>query len=193
MSGANDGGSSTAILLEFANHLRGKQARRLPACWLVWTDERRGQSSNGRKPTVFTWHPSSGREVAERRHSEKSKALFVMDMIGDADLNIDRESNSTPWMLSDIVQQAAARTGYQSHFFARTASHRRRSSSVCKTQSAQSPTSLISTTDMRNVFHHTPQDTIDKLSPKSLEIRREHNPGNASARRSTITLLAYRV
>jgi len=41
-----------------------------------------------------------------------------MDMIGDADLNIDRDTNSTPWLL-DLVYQAAERSGVQSHFYAR--------------------------------------------------------------------------
>src|SRR6201984_3136564 len=35
--GANDGGSSTAILLEFANQLRGKK-REGYSVWLLWTD-----------------------------------------------------------------------------------------------------------------------------------------------------------
>ncbi len=40
-------------------------------------------------------------------------------MIGDADLDIDRDTNSTPWVES-VVYEAATRLGYQSHFFART-------------------------------------------------------------------------
>ena len=42
---------------------------------------------------------------------------MVMDMIGDADLNIQRDTNSTPWLL-DLIYAAAERLGYQSHFYA---------------------------------------------------------------------------
>ena len=89
-------------------------------------------------------------------------------MIGDADLNIDRESNSTPWLL-DLVQQAAARTGYQSHFFARTIAIEDDHLPFAK---LGVPSADLIDLDYGygNVFHHTPQDTIDKLSPKSIEI-----------------------
>ena len=49
---------------------------------------------------------------------KKIKAFLLADMIGDADLDIDRDPNSTPW-LEDVVGEAAKRLGYQSHFFAR--------------------------------------------------------------------------
>ena len=39
-----------------------------------------------------------------------------------------------------------------------------------KTRCAVAPTSSISLYGYNNVFWHTPQDTVDKLSPKSLEI-----------------------
>ena len=48
---------------------------------------------------------------------KKVKAFLLADMIGDADLNIDRDRNSTPW-LENVVEEAAKRLGYQSHFFA---------------------------------------------------------------------------
>lgn len=164
--GANDGGSSTAILLEFANHLRGKK-REGYSVWLVWTDGEEAIKQWAETDSVY-----GTRHLAEKWQKDgtlkKIKALFVMDMIGDADLNIDRESNSTPWLL-DLVQQAAARTGYQSHFFARTAAIEDDHLPFAK---LGVPVADIIDLDYGygNVFHHTPQDTLDKLSPKSLEI-----------------------
>jgi glutaminyl-peptide cyclotransferase len=164
--GANDGGSSTAILLEFANHLRGKK-RDGYSVWLVWTDGEEAMKQWSETDSLY-----GTRHLAEKWQKDgtlkKIKALFVMDMIGDADLNIDRESNSTPWLL-DLVQQAATRTGYQSHFFARTAAIEDDHLPFAK---LGVPVADIIDLDYGygNVFHHTPQDTIDKLSPKSLEI-----------------------
>src|SRR5439155_12085406 len=115
--GANDGGSSAAILLEYANRLRGKK-RDGYSVWLVWSD---GEEA------VRQWTETDSlygtRHLAERWEKDgtlkKIKALLVMDMIGDADLNIDQDLNSTPW-LEKLVLQAATRLGYQSHFFGRS-------------------------------------------------------------------------
>ena len=89
-------------------------------------------------------------------------------MIGDADLNIEHEQNSTPW-LEDLVLQAATSLGYQSHFFARTIA-----TGDDHTPFVQRGVPCADLIDLDygygNVFHHTPQDTLDKLSPKSLEI-----------------------
>lgn len=164
--GANDGGSSTAILLEFANHLRGKK-RDGYSVWLLWTD---GEEA------IKQWSATDSlygtRHLAEQWQKDgtlkKIKALFVMDMIGDADLNIQREQNSTPWLL-DIVQQAATRTGYQSHFFAQSGYIEDDHLPFAK---LGVPVADIIDIDYGygGVFHHSPQDTLDKLSPKSLEI-----------------------
>jgi len=164
--GANDGGSSTAILLEFANQLRGKK-RDGYSVWLVWTD---GEEA------VRQWSPTDSlygtRHLAETWEKDgtlkKIKALFVMDMIGDADLNIDRDTNSTPWLL-DLVYQAAERNGVQSHFYARTGALEDDHLPFVK-RGVPCMDVLDLDYGYNNVFHHTPQDTIDKLSPRSLEI-----------------------
>ena len=164
--GANDGGSSTAILLEFANQLRGK-TRDGYSVWLVWTD---GEEA------VRSWSDTDSlygtRHLAEKWEKDgtlkKIKALMVMDMIGDADLNIDRDSNSAPWLL-DLIYQAAARGGYQSHFYARQGPIEDDHLPFVK---RGVPCADVIDLDYgyNNVFHHTPQDTMDKLSPRSLEI-----------------------
>jgi glutaminyl-peptide cyclotransferase len=89
-------------------------------------------------------------------------------MIGDADLNIERDSNSTPW-LEAVVYEAATRLGYQSHFFARTMTVDDDHLSFVK-RGVPSADVIDFDYGYDNVFWHTPQDTVDKLSPKSLEI-----------------------
>jgi glutaminyl-peptide cyclotransferase len=168
--GANDGGSSTAILLEFANQLRGggpSKKRDGYSVWLVWTD---GEEA------VKTWSDTDSvygsRHLAEKWEKDgtlkKIKALLVMDMIGDADLDIDRNTNGAPWLL-DLIYTAAQRLGYQSHFYAREGPIEDDHIPFFK---RGVPTADVIDLDYgyNNVFHHTPQDTMDKLSPKSLEI-----------------------
>jgi glutaminyl-peptide cyclotransferase len=164
--GANDGGSSTAILLELANQLRGKK-REGYSVWLLWTD---GEEA------VKDWTATDSlygvRHLADKWQTDgtlkKIKALLVADMIGDADLNVDRDTNSTPW-LEDLVYQAATRLGYQSHFFARTVALEDDHLPFVE-RGVPSADLLDLDYGYHNVFHHTPQDTLDKLSPKSIEI-----------------------
>jgi glutaminyl-peptide cyclotransferase len=164
--GANDGGSSTAILLEYANQLRGKK-RDGYSVWLVWSD---GEEA------VKTWTDSDSlygaRHLAEKWEKDGTlkeiKALMVMDMIGDADLNIDRNTNGTAWLL-DLIYTAAERGGYQSHFYARRGPIEDDHLPFLK---RGVPCADVIDLDYgyNNVFHHTPQDTMDKLSPRSLAI-----------------------
>jgi len=167
--GANDGGSSTAILLEFANQLRvapGK-TRDGYSVWLVWTDGEEAVSHWSDTDSLY-----GTRHLAEKWEKDgtlkKIKALMVMDMIGDADLNIDRDTNSTGWLL-DLIYAAAEREGYQSHFYARAGPIEDDHIPFAK---RGVPCADVIDLDYgyNNVFHHTAQDTMDKLSPKSLEI-----------------------
>jgi len=164
--GANDGGSSTAILLELANQLRGKR-RDGYSVWLVFTDGEEAVKDWTDKDSLY-----GTKHLAERWQKDgtnkKIKGFLLADMIGDTDLNIDRDQNSTPW-LEDMVYQAASKLGYQSHFFARTI--------VIDDDHKPFVALGVPCADLidfdygyGNVFHHTPQDTVDKLSPKSLQI-----------------------
>jgi glutaminyl-peptide cyclotransferase len=164
--GANDGGSSTAILLEFANQLRGKK-RDGYSVWLFWTD-----GEEAVKQWTATDSLYGSRHLAEKWQKDGTlkniKAFLLEDMIGDADLNVDQETNSTPW-LESTVYQAATRLGYQSHFFGRTISVE--DDHLPFVQQGVPCADLIDLNyGYNNVFHHTPQDTVDKVSPKSLEI-----------------------
>jgi glutaminyl-peptide cyclotransferase len=165
--GANDGGSSTAVLLEFANQLRRSKKREGYSVWLLWTD---GEEA------VKTWTATDSlygtRHLAAKWQKDdtlkKIKAFLLADMIADADLNIERELNSTPW-LEDLVLQAATNLGYQSHFFARQAAIEDDHLPFVRL-GVPSADFIDLDYGYANVFHHTPQDTIDKLSPKSMEI-----------------------
>jgi len=164
--GANDGGSSTAILLEYANQLRGKK-RDGYSVWLVWTDGEEAVRQWTQTDSLY-----GSRHLAEKWEKDgtlkKIKALLVMDMIADADLNIDRDSNSTAWLL-DLVYEAAKSSGMQSHFYGATGAIEDDHLPFVK-RGVPSADVIDLEYGYNNVFHHTPQDTLDKLSPRSLEI-----------------------
>jgi Zn-dependent M28 family amino/carboxypeptidase len=164
--GANDGGSTTGLMLELADQLRGKQLDGY-SVWLLFTD---GEEA------FKTWTETDSlygtRHLAQKWHEDgtasKIKAFLLLDMIGDADLDIQRDENSTPW-LSDLVLKAAATLGYQSHFFQQKTAVE---DDHMPFQKIGVPVVDIIDIDYgyANAYHHTTQDTMDKLSPKSLQI-----------------------
>jgi glutaminyl-peptide cyclotransferase len=165
--GANDGASSSALLLEIANQLRGKK-RDGYSVWLLWDDAEESM----RLPWFDPESLYGVRHVAQKWQDDgtikKIKAFVLEDMIGDSDLNIEHEQNSAPW-LEDLIYQSATRLGYQSHFFGRTIPMQ--DDHIPFVERGVASADLIDFDyGYNNVFWHTTQDTVDKLSPKSLEI-----------------------
>jgi glutaminyl-peptide cyclotransferase len=168
--GANDGASTSALLLEIGNQLRGKE-RDGYSVWLVWDDAEEAMKPD--KEVDFMSDSLYGiTHLAEKWQADgtlkKVKAFLLADMIGDADLNVDRDGNSTPW-LQNVVYEAATRLGYQSHFFARTLPMEDDHLPFVK-RGVPCVDLIDFSYGYNNVFWHSPQDTIDKLSPQSLKI-----------------------
>lgn len=164
--GANDGGSTTGLLLELANQLRGKQLEGY-SVWLVWTDGEEAFVKWSETDSLY-----GTRHLAQKWQQDGTaktiRAFILLDMIGDADLDIMRDTNSTKW-LSELVYQAASQLGYQSHFYQYT--------SAIEDDHLPFAKIGVPVVDMididygyANAYHHTTEDTMDKLSPQSLAI-----------------------
>lgn len=164
--GANDSGSSTGLLLELANQLKGKE-REGYSVWLVFFDGEEAAVKWSETDSLY-----GSRHLAQRWSADgtlkKIKGFILLDMVGDAELHIDRDVNSTGWLL-DLIYRAASNLGYQSHFF-------RREIAIDDDHLpfARAGVPIADLIDFEygynNVFHHTPDDTLDKLSPESLKI-----------------------
>lgn len=171
--GANDGGSSTALLLAIADQLRGKKLDGY-SVWLAFFDGE--ESIPSTRAGDLRWSDPDAlygsRHLAQKWEADgtnkKIKALMLADMIGDKDLDIMNDTNSTPW-LEQLVYHAAERLGYQSYFFAQRSAIGDDHMSFAK---FGVPVADVVDLDYgyNNSFHHTTQDTMDKLSPKSLQI-----------------------
>ncbi len=164
--GANDGACTTALLLAIADQLRGKKLEGY-SVWLAFFD---GEEA------IKEWSDSDSlygsRHLAAKWQQDgtisKIKALLLADMIGDADLDIMRDEHSTAW-LEDLIYEAARRLGYQSFFFA--ASDEISDDHMPFAQKGVPVADLIDYTyGYDNVYHHSVEDTVDKLSTKSLRI-----------------------
>jgi Zn-dependent M28 family amino/carboxypeptidase len=170
--GANDGAATTGLLMAIGDQLRAEtvSGKKLDgfSVWLLFDD---GEESI--QPTWTTSDSTFGtRHLAAKWAGDgtlaRIKAFILADMIGDKDLDIQRESRSTDWLV-DLVRKAAHKFGYDRYFF--------------QTEEAVEDDHLafvdrgvpsIDIIDLNygpnNSYHHTVQDTLDKISGRSLTI-----------------------
>ena len=110
--GANDGGSSAALVLELARDLAHRPSRY--TIWLVFFD---GEEALGEWSDTDSVYGS--RHLVDRLSSEgqlsRVKAMILVDMIGDRDLDIRRDTSSAGW-LTDLVWREARQLGYSRYF-----------------------------------------------------------------------------
>ena len=164
--GANDGGSTTGLLLAIADQLRGKTLDGY-SIWLVFFD---GEEA------IQTWSQSDStygsRHLAAKWGRDgtlgKIKAFLLADMIGDKDLDIQRESQSTDWLV-DLVRQAAHKFGYDRYFF-QTEESVEDDHLAFLARGVPSIDVIDLDYGPHNSYHHTAQDTMDKISVRSLTI-----------------------
>src|SRR5581483_5720841 len=164
--GANDGGSSTGLLLALADYYRAHKPTGY-SVWLVWFDGEEAFREWSDQDSTY-----GSRHLAEKWQKDgtlaRIKAFLLVDMIGDADLSIMKDGNSTPW-LQQVVYDAAKKLGYQSHFFTRASAIEDDHIPFAKLG-----VPVVDLIDFdygfSNVFWHSPEDTLDKLSPQSLAI-----------------------
>jgi Zn-dependent M28 family amino/carboxypeptidase len=163
--GANDGGSSAALLVELARVLGGR--KNALNCWLVFFD---GEEA------VRDWSASDSlygsRHLVEKLSSSgelsRIQALILVDMIADPHLRIPRESGSTPW-LTDLVFSVAQRLGYGRYFVNRE--------SAVDDDHMPFINAGVAAVDLIDLdygpnrsYWHSPQDTLEHCSPLSLTI-----------------------
>lgn len=169
--GANDGGATVGLLVELANQLRGRTLDGY-SVWLVFFDgEEAIQQWSDSDSTYGSRHLAA---LWERDGTLKHIHAFLLtDMIGDKQLNISRETNSTPW-LEDLIYKAAEQDGYTSYFFERRDNVEDDQLPFVK---RDVPTADIIDIDYgpHNVthpdgYHHTAEDTMDKISAHSLTV-----------------------
>ena len=159
--GANDGGSSTAALLELGRVLKARQNELTIELLFLDGEEARMPEWRGNDNTYGSRHYV---QTAQKNGSLTSlKALVLLDMIGDRDLVIKRDSNSTPWLV-DIIWSTAARLGHATTF----------SNQLTVIEDDHIPflragVSAVDIIDLENPTWHTPQDTLEHVAVKSLQ------------------------
>jgi len=164
--GANDGGSSTGFLLEFARAAaKGKHRNDL---LIIFFD--------GEEAVLADWTDTDSR-YGSRHLTEKWSAdgtlsrliaLINVDMIGDKNLDIASDEFSSP-ALRSRVKAVAVKLGY-AHFFLEA------SGAIDDDHKpfADAGVQVLDVIDLDygpgNSYWHTAQDTLDKLSVRSLQV-----------------------
>ncbi len=151
--GANDGASGVAVLLELARSL----PEDAPNVWLVFFDA----EDNGR---IAGWDWILGSREFVANNSVQPRAVVIVDMIGDADLNIYRERNSDPELMDEIWSTAEG-LGYGNQFI----STYKFSMFDDHTPFLEAGIPAVDLIDFDYPYWHTANDTPDKVSPESLE------------------------
>jgi hypothetical protein len=157
--GANDGGSSAALLIELARRLA--KTPREYTVWVVWFD---GEEARGSWTATDSLYGSRHLAAELARAGRRPRAMVLVDMIGDRDLNIRRETYSTPW-LTDILWASAARLGHGRHFLNDPLPVEDDHAPFLK---AGVPAALLIDFDFPP--WHTAEDTLDKVSARSLAV-----------------------
>ena len=152
--GANDGASGVAVLLEIARILPQSDQN----VWLVFFDS----EDQGR---ISGWDWLLGSTVFADSLKVTPKAVVVVDMIGDSNLNIYREMTSTK-SLTDQIWQTAASLGYSSQFI----DQEKYAMLDDQTPFLNKGIPAVDIIDFDYLYWHTTSDTLDKVSAGSLEI-----------------------
>ena len=151
--GANDGASGVAVLLGLARSL---PEATVPV-WLVFFDT----EDNG---NIEGWDWILGSREFVKNNPVQPRAAIVVDMIGDADLNIYKERNSN-LDLTDVIWAVAKGLGYESKFIPEY----KHSMLDDHTPFLEAGIPAVDIIDFDYPYWHTVQDTPDKVSAESLQ------------------------
>ena len=164
--GANDGGSTTGLLIEMANDLRGHTLNGY-SVWLVFTDGEEAIKAWSDSDSVYGSKHLAAKWAADGT-LKRIRAFLLADMLGDKDLDVQKDLNSTPW-LEDLVFKAASQYGWQSFFFEHSTYDE--DDHIPFVHRGVPCADLIDLNyGYNNSYWHTAEDTLDKIDAQSLTI-----------------------
>lgn len=160
--GANDGGSSTGLLLELARVL-ALEPRLAARIELVFFDGEEAYEQFSESDGLYGSRYFAGK-IADERRAQRFRGGMLFDMVGDRALNITLPRDSPAQMVHDLFAAGDA-LNWRKHFGYFTGGI---TDDHTPLNAIGIPT--IDIIDFDYAPWHTPGDTIDKLSPDSLQI-----------------------
>jgi glutaminyl-peptide cyclotransferase len=164
--GANDGASSAALLMELARALKG---HKYPfTVWLVFFD---GEEATQQWSDTDSLYGSRHfvQKLGASGDLGRVQAMILVDMIGDADLGVHREENSTRWLADLVFHAAQEQLGYSKYFLNQPQAIE--DDHIPFVNAGVSAVDLIDFDyGTGNRYWHTAQDTVEHCSPTSLTV-----------------------
>ena len=165
--GADDAGSSTGVMLELARLLCGK--RSAYQIWITFFDGEEAMKEWSDTDSRYGSRQMAA-QMAISGDIRKIKAFLLADIVGTRPPRFKRESDSTPWLV-DLVWSTAKKLGYADVFLDQSLEVSDDHDPFLKRH-----VPCVDVIDLENYaggnlyYWHTSEDTLDKVSPKSLAI-----------------------
>jgi len=166
--GADDAGSSTGVMLELARLLCSQHGRY--AVWIAFFDGEEAVRPEWQDPDNCYGSREMAARLAMSGDLTKIKAFLLADIVGTRTPHFKRESYSTRWLV-DLVWGVAKRLGYGNIFVDESSTVEDDHQSFLKRHVPSVDVIDLDNGPGGDVYYwHTPQDTLDKISPKTLAI-----------------------
>jgi len=164
--GADDGGSSTAVMLELARLLCKQHGKY--SVWIAFFDVEEAVRLQWEDPDNRYGSRQMAARFANSGDIKKIRAFLLADLVGGRNSRFRRDDSSTEG-LTDLVWEVAARLGY-ADLFLNELTGIGGDDHHSFTQRGVPAVDVIDLIPSEVPYWHTPQDTLDKLSPKTLAI-----------------------
>jgi glutaminyl-peptide cyclotransferase len=159
--GADDAGSSTAVLLELARLVCAR--KNAATIWLAFFDGEEDFNLNWGDTNTYGSRELAA-SLAVSGDLKRVKAMILVDMVGPFNPVYQRETDSTSWLV-DLIWSTAARLGYGRVFVNDGTEITDDHDPFLKRNVAS-----VDIIDIGVPYWHTPEDTLDKIDPRTLAI-----------------------
>lgn len=159
--GADDGGSSTALMLELARLLCPKRGK--SAVWIAFFDGEEAMQHWSDTDSRYGSRQMAAK-LALSGDLKKVKAFLLADIVGGRKAQFLRETSSTPDLIN-LVWNTAHKLGYNGLFRDTTTSAEDDHDAFLD---RHVPSLDVIGDFMNNGYWHTPQDNMDVISAKTL-------------------------
>ena len=166
--GADDGGSSTGVMLEIARLLCGQKQRGKYAVWIAFFDGEEAVNKEWQDPDNRYGSREMAARLANSGDLPKVKAFILADLVGGRKPHFRADGESTKWVVN-LVWGIAAKLGY-SKIFLNEPTDIGGDDHFSFTKRNVASVDIIDL-DFNDVpYWHTPEDTVDKISARTLAI-----------------------
>ena len=161
--GADDGGSSTALMLELARLLCPKRGKY--AVWIAFFDGEEAMKQWSGTDSRYGSRQMAAK-LAMSGDLKKVKAFLLADIVGGRDAQFMRETSSTPDLIN-VFWNTAHKLGYTALFRDATTEAQDDHDAFLD---RHVPSLDVIGDFINNGYWHTPEDNLDKISAKTLAL-----------------------